>query len=589
MEKEVFLTASEFDGLNAWLRTRSWRGNVKVRERTSELSDQGVAGETRTPSQRPVERPPPPEMPDETPSPTVTKETVRDQNYLDSNIKFIWTPHDPSLCGACVVNNALQEEVNVCDGTDNAGCRRNMTEAEILLEVFRHYPDSDRFFPNEVARLEKERSKIIGVVAKVDQKQTANGCAWVALMPFSDGRWILLGSSSITASKLNDIGAWTRRAMNSDDGVFIAVCKEGMHRPKTKEEEAVGASLRRNPATKKQVQPKELPPKRGDSLPTSLSQGRRTNPLPKKQGRLEKLPPKREEPMAPKTSPQQKISVSNILRETPESFEKLAEQILNLSTLPDIKTRSGEITKRLSLTSENWPKAGLNLLDAIEDAGQRYDEKLEFDSDSLSRLNAELLKNIWRKAWEKVDTARYDGVDKRKENGQSAFLEANKRDAKDPRPLNIKELQADANARRQAILKDVDMWDMTMNELGIAKFIEDASVAASLKRIGALLNDFLKTAKKNYKGSLGNKDLVENEICVKVFAWVENYFQGNEIRYDDIFKHLFQKRDCKRTIPILLKWLKSVGEGFKFYVGIEKEKLREHFPRDFIADRAALF
>jgi hypothetical protein len=116
--------------------------------------------------------------------------------------------------------------MNALQMSETLGDPKNMTELQILHEVFSQYPHSARFFPHEVDVIEKERQRIFGIIGLVESQ---NGTGrWVALRPVTnpEQKWIILDPSNPTVSFCNSLKKW-RDDIMSDDGVIIAVRKEG--------------------------------------------------------------------------------------------------------------------------------------------------------------------------------------------------------------------------------------------------------------------------------------------------------------------------------------------------------------------------
>ena len=161
---------------------------------------------------------------------SVTITFTRNPKYIDY-VQFMCTSTDAKLCGACAVNNALQEDLRKNDTSereddseleDRKLCKRSdRSEIDILLEVFRRFPESERCFPGNVGKLEREKSRIKGLIAKVDRTKEHN-CKWVALRPF-DTQWILLDSLQNGISIIPNLAEFVSDYMKGEDCSFIAV------------------------------------------------------------------------------------------------------------------------------------------------------------------------------------------------------------------------------------------------------------------------------------------------------------------------------------------------------------------------------
>ena len=224
MQKELYLTLLQAEQLKRFLSSHYLTQRVTLEAHTS-VASLPAAGSGKSSAQEPPKAVSTAGFGGAQPSESLpmSRTLVRRPDLVRSDVKYVWTTDDAGFYGACAVMNALQMSETLGDGFEEATCSKNMAETQILLAVFRQYPHSARFFPDEVDVIEKERQRIIGIIGLV-KSQTGTG-GWVALRPLEncERKWIVLDSSN-TVTYYKSLRKWRDDKM-SDDGVIIAVRK----------------------------------------------------------------------------------------------------------------------------------------------------------------------------------------------------------------------------------------------------------------------------------------------------------------------------------------------------------------------------
>lgn len=461
---------------------------------------------------------------------------------------FIWTQSDPAFCGACALNNALQQEVNLCCHDDETKCTKDMSESKILMQIFEKYPHSTRHFLDDSAFLtEPNKKEIVGLIAKV-KKSTPQACSWVALRPHGTDSWLLFDSASNTPKEIEDLQAWMQQHMLMDDDLFIAVRGKDWRSPEQQEAE----SLQRAADEKKRKVEKAKQTK----LNTEKKAAERAA---KKMGK--------------------------IFSPLPTNLNELAALLLEIFRLPPkfLRDHSIELKEKASQAIEKKDDYKNFLHWKLEDL-VAFDEILSsspdqiFDSKKMEVLNDKLNEAIWESVLSREGQQQSPSRKEKLQAARLQFSSAHSTKKESPLPdkgaqkenektrnVILRQRMQDAIKRFRKVITDADVWDATLKKWRILALLSDTK---NLDLQGAL------SQAKKATPDLSDQAKVSETICNIMFRWIKGRY-GNSYLLQDL-----QKLDCNDSIPILLYISEQKPQWGEMDKEIEK---RLHI----IADKAA--